>query len=276
MSAGDDAPEAATGTGTPSPDATAEREAADGSLSHPPPDLDPDLDPAPPPPTTSSRDLPPLLRARLAKRGILPAEQAEASAPPPPSAHPLLVWQPAPPAAVADIAAGPPLPPGWGCAFDWAYRLPYFYNPWTGVRTWNHPLGMMVAAAGGGGYHHHAPALLLPPFDPSATFTGARPGWAFKMGGRGLGYYRDGEDDGEGGRGHHHHPPAAPPPSLAPVPDHHAHHRGGARGRGGPPPHQPPPPPPPPAGSVDPMDPSAYSDAPRGGWGSGLEKARKG
>jgi len=25
---------------------------------------------------------------------------------------------------------------------------------------------------------------------------------------------------------------------------------------------------------VDPMDPSAYSDAPRGGWGAGLEAAR--
>merc|ERR1712194_677621 len=28
-------------------------------------------------------------------------------------------------------------------------------------------------------------------FDPSPSFTGARPGWCFKMGPRGLGYYRD-------------------------------------------------------------------------------------
>jgi hypothetical protein len=30
-----------------------------------------------------------------------------------------------------------------------------------------------------------------------------------------------------------------------------------------------------PGAAVDPMDPSAYSDAPRGGWGAGLEAARR-
>jgi len=31
-----------------------------------------------------------------------------------------------------------------------------------------------------------------PPFTPSATFTGARPGFVFKKGSSGVGYYRDG------------------------------------------------------------------------------------
>jgi len=32
-------------------------------------------------------------------------------------------------------------------------------------------------------------------FDPAPTFQGARPGWCFKMGARGLGYYRDPKQD---------------------------------------------------------------------------------
>eukprot|EP00439_Symbiodinium_sp_Y106_P073866 s373_g14.t1 len=32
-------------------------------------------------------------------------------------------------------------------------------------------------------------------FEPATTFQGAKPGWCFKMGMRGLGYYRDPKQD---------------------------------------------------------------------------------
>merc|ERR1712151_806212 len=32
-------------------------------------------------------------------------------------------------------------------------------------------------------------------FEPASAFAGARPGWAFKMGSRGLGYYRDAKQE---------------------------------------------------------------------------------
>merc|ERR1712194_687673 len=35
----------------------------------------------------------------------------------------------------------------------------------------------------------------LKTFDPSPTFPGARPGWCFKLGARGLGYYRDSKQE---------------------------------------------------------------------------------
>ena len=46
-----------------------------------------------------------------------------------------------------------------------------------GVTQWERPQG--APAAGG-------------PFVPSAAFTGAVPGYVFKMGAKGLGYYMDG------------------------------------------------------------------------------------
>eukprot|EP00434_Breviolum_minutum_P003063 symbB.v1.2.002695.t1/scaffold133.1/size307370/13 len=38
-------------------------------------------------------------------------------------------------------------------------------------------------------------------FEPATSFTGARPGWCFKMGMRGLGYYRDPKQDIGGVKG---------------------------------------------------------------------------
>ena len=262
----------------------------------PPADPDPD-----PPAGGGAAVLPPLLRARLAKRGILVPtgdEGPPAAGPARPAATgPHLVWRAVPPAALADVAAVP-VPPGWGVAFDWGHRLPYFFNPWTGVRTWTHPLASYAGSGdpapwGRPHQHQHQPAPPLsappPPFDPSPVFTGARPGWAFKMGGRGLGYYQDdgggGESAAGGGRGGGDGGGPANPPPPAPGAGHRGPPgasgppppAGTAGGRGGRDPAQPPPPaPPPPPSAIDPMDPSAYSDAPRGGWGSGLGQARKG
>lgn len=55
------------------------------------------------------------------------------------------------------------------------------------------------------------PAPPTPPdgFQPSSTFEGARPGWAFKMGPQGLGYYLDPRSDAAAP------PPAPPTPPLA-------------------------------------------------------------
>jgi len=48
-------------------------------------------------------------------------------------------------------------------------------------------------------------AAAAPDFVASAAFSGARPGYIFKTGGRGLGYYADGEraPDAVGGKGSH-------------------------------------------------------------------------
>ena len=44
------------------------------------------------------------------------------------------------------------------------------------------------------------PQLAAPAFEPAGAFLGARPGYAFRMGDRGLGYYSDGRGPAASGR----------------------------------------------------------------------------
>ncbi|GAB4821496.1 hypothetical protein N2152v2_008542 [Parachlorella kessleri] len=194
-----------------------------------------------------------------------------------------------------------PLPPGWVEASDPRTGLPYFSNPATGQTQWERPsataapvaeatpagasapaaAAAAAAAAGGtaGGELYYA----------AASFGGARPGYVFKMGPLGVGYYRDAPDTNRLlGEISSATQPAAPdarrgatlPGSAVLSGGGAMAAAGGSGGGGGRPPHPP--------GSrqqqarhrgqqgrrgpeeIDPMDPAAYSDAPRGGWGSGL------
>ncbi|BDA42301.1 probable polyglutamine-binding protein 1 at C-terminar half [Coccomyxa sp. Obi] len=277
--------------------------------------------PAAPAAAPAKKELPPLLRARLAKRGILP--QAEAGAPvassAPVAAQPTASAAPvaAAPAAVAPAASSSePLPEGWSEAVDPTYNHPYWYNVSTGERTWVRPkpvakapapaaasgmakappppkmtgtplpLGWSEAVAPDTGLPYYfnaatgqtqwerptAAAGLSGPFVPSATFTGRVEGYVFKMGAKGLGYYHDVPLAGE---------PAAAPQAAAPAaamqmavaaaaePRERLNRReviaaqqerrhASRRQRD----------------EIDPMDPSAYSDAPLGGWSSGMEGAQ--
>lgn len=255
------------------------------------------------------KELPPLLKARLAARGILPRP-----AEPPPDALPPAPPVPLPPAPTQLLlhpAASPPLPPGWYAGWS-NYAVPYFFCPGTGERSWTPPgfppPPRHPAAAGlpdgwdvgidgrrGGVLYYYCvktgerkwqrpggTAAAAPTadgaFTPAPAFTGARPGCVFKMGPHGLGYYADvrpGEAAAApaavaavalpaGVIGPSASAQAAPPPPPAPAAAPPAQCA-----------QQPPPPARRPA-DVDPMDPSAYSDAPVGGWGSGLDKARGG
>lgn len=213
------------------------------------------------------RTLPAALQARLAKRGILP--QATISAPPTatkkPASAPRLPPKPLP--APADLQ------PGWRCALDPAHERVYYYNLSTGVRTWIKPSTGPPLPPGwvevqdantGGSYFcsaHVGQSQWLHPliskssaaaaapvgggagFIPSSSFAGQRAGYVFKSGPQGVGYYADG----------------APVAAAARGP--RAQQQGGRwRGEGWSA-----------TDELDPMDPAAYSDAPRGGWSRGLE-----
>jgi hypothetical protein len=60
--------------------------------------------------------------------------------------------------------------------------VPYYFNAALGITQWTQPGAGPAAAAAA------APA---PAFQPSPTFTGARPGYVFKRGPQGQGYYKD-------------------------------------------------------------------------------------
>ncbi len=60
------------------------------------------------------------------------------------------------------------------------WRLGVAVATGAGERVWSRPGGPLQAAAAG-----------EPDFEESARFAGARPGYVFKTGNRGLGYYRD-------------------------------------------------------------------------------------
>lgn len=241
------------------------------------------------------------------------------------------------------------LPEGWFEAMDETYNTPYYYNPSTGARQWERPGEAPAPAAEASGalpsgweeasdpntgavywYNRQLglsqwtdPRLDPPhqhqhqdPFLPSPQFAGHRPGYVFKKGLGGLGYYRD----------QPHTAAAAAPHAAAHAPSAHGRaasgwvrplralgcrgalrrtdlalplrlllqdaaprgstdRPGGFGGRGG-------------GGrgagrwdrqqqqerhsgrkrpaddALDPMDPAAYSDAPRGGWARGLEGAQ--
>lgn len=155
----------------------------------------------------------------------------------------------------------PPLPAGWAEGRDPARGVVYYCSALLGVSTWERP----AESAG------------APPFVPAASFAGARPGYAFKTGPQGLGYYRDGGLAANGGAaGGAARPVSAVGPSaglaasappmlrkskLEQIAEQQAkRHRGPSKAE---------------KEEVDPMDPSAYSDAPRGSWGTGLEKAQE-
>ena len=143
-----------------------------------------------------------------------------------------------------------PLPEGWCEGFDPHYQHRYYYNSQTGESSWTRPPEgtslppnwyQGVDPASGQHYYYNLLQSVTqwePPshpsgFHPCAQFCGARTGMVFKMGDCGLGYYRD-----------------QPPPVAAPRPQRKR------RGKT--------------VEALDPMDPAAYSDAPRGDWNSGL------
>lgn len=302
-------------------------------------------------------NLPPALRARLMKRGILPkaSEPGTAAAPaaaPSGGAAPAADGAPQqPPAAAAPAPAAPaavaassgPSPPEWFEAFDQNYKHPYWYNPSTGERSWTRPgapaaagapapAAAAVAAAPAPAVAHQGPQLPAgwasgvdpatgctyyynaahgvtqwePPgataagaaaagragFERAEKFEGARPGYVFKKGPSGLGYYLDHGLKGSSATGSGRISSGAdaaalhPRPSITSAPEPGAPRKtrqeqiaeaqvarnmalkrrggGGGGGRGARR-----------GDEFDPMDPSSYSDAPKGGWGSGLESSRK-
>ncbi|KAL4855963.1 Polyglutamine-binding protein 1 [Chlorella vulgaris] len=253
------------------------------------------------------RELPPALKARLAARGLLPKEESAGTAAAGQAATPAAAvdegagglpagWHQATDPAYQHVYYYNPstgerswtrpqreLPAGWTEAKDPSCGTAYYYNAATGQTQWHRP-GAPAAPApppwqqdrGGG---TAAAAAAAPSGDealylPVMQFAGARPGYVFKAGPSGLGYYLDqpwvniklGESE-----------PAIA--SAAPLgggsgrPPLSGGGRGGGSFGGG-------------GGStakrgryesrgasstVDPMDPSSYSDAPRGGWSAGLE-----
>lgn len=90
------------------------------------------------------------------------------------------------------------LPPGWAEAVDPNYNRTYYYNANTGESVWERP------APSHGDLAEQAPERSNDPsrrtsdlplnakaFFPTDQWTGRRPGYAFKKGPLGLGYYRD-------------------------------------------------------------------------------------
>ncbi|PSC67097.1 WW domain-binding 4 isoform X3 [Micractinium conductrix] len=98
-------------------------------------------------------------------------------------------------------------------------------------------------------------------------FGGARAGYVFKVGPSGLGYYLDrpdtnkrlGEREAAAAGAQAPRGPVVTRPPIASGGAGGAAKRGRFQGKGE---------------ALDPMDPSSYSDAPRGGWSSGLEGAQ--
>ncbi|CAG9467559.1 unnamed protein product [Pedinophyceae sp. YPF-701] len=185
------------------------------------------------------------------------------------------------------------LPPDWREARCPASNATYFYRPATGDRSWLPPRdsqprwlpeGWRVARDPETGHRYYcnkrqglsqydhpdcaapvpsAPAESAGVFSASRTWQGIRPGYCFKKGPRGLGYYWDdpAAHDAAGDA------PAAKRPAAAPAGERAAPKAApaGTSPAG------------PPAkrartfsNAIDPMDPASYSDAPRGGWSAGL------
>jgi len=140
-----------------------------------------------------------------------------------------------------------PLPAGWDEAFDPTYRQTYYYNSQTGERSWTKPgqtplpTNWYEGIDQNSGYvYYYNPVEQItqwqPPFYPSAEFCGDSPGYVFKKGELGLGYYSEARQE-----------------------DKKRTERRQRRKK---------------AETLDPMDPSSYSDAPIGDWNSGLSGAQ--
>ncbi|GLC37825.1 hypothetical protein PLESTB_001480500 [Pleodorina starrii] len=269
--------------------------------------------PRPPPPQQQQApaeppkpDLPPALKARLMARGLLPSQAGEQGAGAAAEGR-----QAAAAAAVAHHYASAPQPPtpslqdeplmpGWYEAVDPRHGRPYYYNPLTGERLWLRPIRSLprgwawAADPSTGVTYFYCPATgertwvkpVNRDFIPSPSFLGARPGYVFKKGSQGLGYYADdpvralaeareegagaaaggligpsprGGEEGEEGAA-----PGGSRKSRLEAIQEQQRLRNEARGRGakrGPGQEE----------ELDPMDPAAYSDAPRGSWSTGLE-----
>jgi hypothetical protein len=172
------------------------------------------------------KELPPALRARLAKRGILsspitaPSEQQQQQQ-----------QQPSSPSQVK-LKRDVSLPPGWFESYDQQYRHKYYYNPTTLERTWLKPF------------------LSLPPGWKAAVDenSGCVYYYNYKTGERHWLPPSSSNNTGVGGG------KKAPVNSKEVKPQ--------AKGVGIEK-----------KQSIDPMDPSAYSDAPVGGWNVGQEAA---
>jgi len=200
------------------------------------------------------------------------------------------------------------LPPGWREARDTARGLPYFYHPLKGFRSWNLPPGSgphwlpegwrVGHDATGHRYYYNkqlcrtiydhpvlldvtpveAPTSVDNMFRSSTTWAGCQPGFVFKKGLKGVGYYWDDVSTEARIASTSSRPPvvgvasrpAAPVSQvvsrtvestlgLAPGEGASAVRKSSSTQGGASFPH-----------GVDPMDPSAYSDAKKGGWGVGL------
>ncbi|KAL3158078.1 hypothetical protein ABBQ32_011684 [Trebouxia sp. C0010 RCD-2024] len=240
------------------------------------------------------KQLPAALRARLKARGILKDEEEAEAAAPAANGTAALVAIPVP------LPSSASLPPGWFEALDPNYNHPYWYNPSTGERRWTRPPlpppslppGWAAAKDPNSGQKYYfntatgqtqwtkpssssAPAATpsaslsaaasTAPFIAADAFSGPRQGYVYKQGSQGTGYYKD------TGPMAVQVPPAAKAIESAPaVPSRALVGRveGGMK-----------PPSARPAkkarqDAFDPMDPSSYSDAPQGGWSSGLAGAQ--
>ncbi|KAK9863041.1 hypothetical protein WJX84_006299 [Apatococcus fuscideae] len=237
----------------------------------------------------SKKKLPAALAKRLQARGILPKVKESSALAQTPSSNGVSVSPVAVPGA-STPSSGAPLPAGWFEAIDATYRAPYFYNPSTGERSWQRPAPPANRAAARHVYFYNTttgqrqwerPEGSRPagPFQPSATFAGLRPGYLFTMGPKGLGYYQD--QPGMAAELNVAQPKALAtvaakqPPAVAAEQDgpripasvraQAARHEALAAQRGG-------------GGKArafsDPMDPSSYSDAPKGKWSTGLAGAQ--
>lgn len=232
------------------------------------------------------KQLPAALRARLLARGILKESEAQEASP---STNGVAATSATP------TPSTPLLPPGWAEAVDPTYNHPYWYNHSTGERRWTRPpmpapslpLGWAAAKDPNSGQKYYfntatgqtqwtkpgdaslAPSIsLTTPADAVAfiaadAFAGPRAGYAYKLGPQGTGYYQD----------------QGPMPAQASVTAVEAApavtSRPSAAAKLGRPEGGMKPPSARPAkkarqDAFDPMDPSSYSDAPKGGWSSGL------
>ena len=96
--------------------------------------------------------------------------------------------QPPPEPEQAQLVSGPLLP-GWRQAVDPTTNITYYYNRALNKQQWTRPGS--DSGRGHGGDAGTAEAGGQPPdFRPSSVFTGGIPGYAFKKGPQGQGYYR--------------------------------------------------------------------------------------
>eukprot|EP00210_Caulerpa_lentillifera_P008435 g8047.t1 len=152
------------------------------------------------------------------------------------------------------------LPNGWHEGFDSNYNHPYYYNITTGERSWTRPELKLPpnwykdTDPNSGADYYYNPVNGITQWEypkqqhnsefyPCAKFSGYSPGYVYKMGPQGLGYYLD--------RLHVNTTPV----NSTPVQRRPTRRRKTTN-------------------QVDPMDPSSYSDAPRGDWSSGLSGAQ--